>query len=562
MASLPTQRPERSSPNRREISDNSSQQSRRPSNEFPSTTSIDSETVLLEGPNPEFNPSSVAQENKIDSTQHALSISTNDEEPRRCWICFSDETEDQSPRTWRTPCPCALTAHESCLLDWIADIESPATSQTTARPTQIKCPQCKSEIFLARPRDRLVEFASNLEMAYSKTLLPLTLSSIGYTVLLAFSHHGAHTIRTVFGDRDAALILRPISQNPANWNWIEQEAVARFPDIFRPLLREWRGIRVELGLPFIPLALILSRTRYGDFALPFLTVAFFATHPVASQTITPGYWPPSAALSLVMLPYFRGLYNELMERAWGERERGWLMEVKPQLGSEGGAGEGDNNGEHNHDNVQEDILIEVDLNIGGGADSDTDSGDESDLEEQAVHVPPALETNANAGDREEDPAAVAEDVAQAFGVAQDGNAAPAAAAAEGQQQQPHQDQQPNQPPQQRQAQHRHDGLDFSFFATAWDLTDTIGGALMFPSIAAVTGEVLKLFLPKSWVRRPINWRSGPTGFLQTKWGRSILGGCLFVVLKDAMRIYCRWRMAVSFRERKIRDYDKKRGVYV
>lgn len=263
-----------------------------------------------------------------------------------------------------------------------------------------------------------------------------------------------------------------------------------------------------------------------------------------------------------MLPYFRHLYNELMERAWGEKEREWLKEVKPQLGSEGSAGEVDNNGERDHDNVQEDILIEVDLNIGGGADSDTESGDESELEEQAVYVPPATETNTNADATGEDPAAVAEDIAQAFEAAQDDNAAPEPAA-EGEQEQPQQDQQPNQPPQEQQPHRQRHDLDFHLLTAAWNATDTMVGALMFPSIAAVTGEVLKLLLPKSWVVRPNSWRGGPpTGFLQTKWGRSILGGCLFVVLKDAVRIYCRWRMAVSFRERKIRDFDKGTGVYV
>jgi len=51
----------------------------------------------------------------------------------------------------------------------------------------------------------------------------------------------------------------------------------------------------------------------------------------------------------------------------------------------------------------------------------------------------------------------------------------------------------------------------------------------------------------------------PTGLLQTRWGRSVVGGCLFVVIKDMVRVYCRWRMAVSFRERKVLDYDRKRG---
>lgn len=554
MASLPPQRPQRSSPNRQETSDESNQQLRRNSHEFPSTTSVDSETVLLDGSasdeSADFDaPIEAAAPPEQDASPQRPATSQDDSnEPRRCWICFSDETEDQSPKTWRTPCSCALTAHESCLLDWIADIESPNSNQSTAQNAEIKCPQCKSDIYLARPRDRIVELMANLEAAYNNMLLPTVGGSLGYTFLLAASHHGAHAIRTVFGDRDANIILRP--QDSADWNWIEQQAAERFPDVFRPLLREWRGIRVEIGLPMIPLALILSRTKHGDFALPFLTVLFFATHPIATQTIRPGYWPPSAALTFVMLPYFRSMYNEAMERLWGEKERAWVKEVRPRLGSgEETDGDQQHHHEHNHDHndggIDDVVELELDLRMEQDNDSDEEDQDRAD-------DPPAP---ANA-DADQPAPAPAEDVAQAFDAANNDpeqQQPQPDQAQEGQQDQGQQNQQ-NQPPQRHNFERSFDILKY-----AYSTADTMFGALWFPSLAALSGEFLKLCLPRSWITSP---RREPTGLLQTKWGRSIVAGCMFVVLKDAMRIYCRWRMAVSYRERRVKDYDKVSGTYV
>ncbi len=46
------------------------------------------------------------------------------------------------------------------------------------------------------------------------------------------------------------------------------------------------------------------------------------------------------------------------------------------------------------------------------------------------------------------------------------------------------------------------------------------------------------------------------GLLQQKWGRSVVGGCLFVVLKDAITLYCKWRRAKNQGKRKVLDYVK------
>lgn len=90
------------------------------------------------------------------------------------------------------------------------------------------------------------------------------------------------------------------------------------------------------------------------------------------------------------------------------------------------------------------------------------------------------------------------------------------------------------------------------------LASTVIGALLFPGISSFMGDVLKHVLPSRIVSRssatPGNFASG---LLQEKWGRSIVGGCLFVVLKDALVLYCKWRKAKNVGKRHILDY---RGV--
>jgi hypothetical protein len=90
------------------------------------------------------------------------------------------------------------------------------------------------------------------------------------------------------------------------------------------------------------------------------------------------------------------------------------------------------------------------------------------------------------------------------------------------------------------------------------LATSIMGALFLPSISSVMGEVLKVTLPKDWVTKK-SLRLGATGLLQEKWGRSIIGGCLFVVLKDALLLYCKWKKARDFGKKRILDYAGRSG---
>lgn len=83
------------------------------------------------------------------------------------------------------------------------------------------------------------------------------------------------------------------------------------------------------------------------------------------------------------------------------------------------------------------------------------------------------------------------------------------------------------------------------------------GALMMPMISGLSGMALEVALPKSWVSRPASGR--PTGILQERWGRSLVGGCLFVVLKDAFHLYVKYRRAITRPCRRVANNSDERN---
>jgi hypothetical protein len=69
------------------------------------------------------------------------------------------------------------------------------------------------------------------------------------------------------------------------------------------------------------------------------------------------------------------------------------------------------------------------------------------------------------------------------------------------------------------------------------------------------GELIRATLPKARVTR--GWRR-PAGLLQEQWGRSLVGGCLFVVLKDAIALYTKYRRVQVKANRRVRNVERRR----
>ncbi|KAH7401665.1 hypothetical protein BKA66DRAFT_451186 [Pyrenochaeta sp. MPI-SDFR-AT-0127] len=549
MASLPPQRPasqRRASPPTE--SSSAQQETTTRTNSF-SAQSVDSQTLLLNSP-----PRQSAKPAVEAQAAPAQRQSTQeDEEPRKCWICFNDETEDdETTSEWRSPCACSLVAHEKCLLDWIADMEAPSSRRRAGtRAGKILCPQCKSEIVIQRPKSFVVEGVRTIERLTGTLLLPGFALVTGTALYSTLTLAGTHTIYQIFGTEDALQILGPLYETP------NPRVASLAMRTFEHLRQHWR---LDLGLPLIPTVLVASRTTFADSFLPFLPLIFFVSSGQPGDEMLQLQWPPSAAFTFAALPYLRGFYNAYYDRVWLPREQKWLKEIQPRAG-EDTAAEAQIHVDDDHvhgDEGAEDIVDGVEIEVDFDIFADWNNGGEADNHDGHENPPvpiargPARPLDAPPLDDDAIPELVnVNDIAH--------DAAPA----------PNIPAQPAAPRRQRVRRER----NIAFSTTS--LADTILGALIFPSLAAAMGELLRHTLPASWVTPPAgspatSWLGGwvntggkvggvnkPTGFLQTRWGRSILGGCLFVGLKDAVLLYVRWKMAQNHRRRKIMDYIPK-----
>ncbi|KAL1610240.1 hypothetical protein SLS60_001905 [Paraconiothyrium brasiliense] len=506
-----------------------------------SAASVDSQTLLLNFPPTESVKSAEAAQQNISAQTEAQPVEDN--EPRRCWICFNDETEDdETTSEWRSPCPCVLVAHEKCLLDWVADMEAPSSRRRAGRTAgKILCPQCKSEIRLERPQSLAVETVRTVERLTKLMVLPGIFFVVGTATYTTLRWIGTDTVYKIFGIGDARRILQPLYTQP------DPSTNSVTMHMLNHLRNNWQ---LDLGLPAIPAILILSRTRIADSFLPFLPLVFFASGGgVQHDSLLQFTWPPSAAFTVAALPYMRSIYNSYYDRFWLRHERRWLKEVQPradaedEIDADGQGGEDDaeamlnviaeeDGGNEDGDDVVE-LEVDVDLLFDwhGGGPADNNNAPEN---------PPVPIARGPAAPPLEAPP-VDDDAPEAVEANQEDDAAPA----------PNVPHQPAQPRRQRVRRERNIG-----FATA-SIADSILGALIFPTLAAAMGEALKITLPKSWVTPPTSGK--PTGFLQNKWARSIVGGCLFVGLKDAVLLYVRWKMAQTHRQRRVVDYDGSKG---
>jgi hypothetical protein len=102
-----------------------------------------------------------------------------------------------------------------------------------------------------------------------------------------------------------------------------------------------------------------------------------------------------------------------------------------------------------------------------------------------------------------------------------------------------------------------------------DIANNAATSLLLPTISFCMGELLRLTLPKGWVSSPTSSRNSyyrratttaPTGLLQKQWGRSLVGGCLFIVLKDMFLLYAKYRKVEVKKKRRVRNVKRRRPV--
>lgn len=434
----------------------------------------------MDSERPESGPDSLPAEQSPSNPRNPVESNTDTRPPtlsrtstfgKKCWICMSDASEDDpnNPPIWRSPCKCSLTAHESCLLDWVADLEHPKNNSKRKKP-QIQCPQCRSELRISRPKSYVVDGYRTVDRALGRMVLPgLGVAALG-TFYAGAWIHGFQSVYVVFGPEDAAQIFDRASRKPG---WLFAYAL-------------------------IPINLIFARTHYAEFILPGGTLFLLSTQLSDKFELDMTIWPPRPSTVFACLPAVKTMYNWCYHKAFCDLNKKWLEEVRPRHGQP----------------------------------AEETQADEADAE-QAQEIPGAGEQGPQ--DMEEgelEPGVVLE-----VQLGQDIDDQP-----EG---------------------HVHQILgergDQWIDGTS-SIMQTIMGALAFPAVAAGMGQLLSYALPSSWLSNA-NYMNGRPGLLRTKWGRSVVGGCLFVVLKDALILYCRWKLAQTHRLRRIMNYDKKTQRY-
>lgn len=272
-------------------------------------------------------------------------------------------------------------------------------------------------------------------------------------------------------------------------------------------------------------------------------------------------WPPSPGLTLASLPFCRICYTEAYKYFFSDLEKKWNQAVQrqPREGetAEEVAAQAAAAREEQHE-------LELGIEVMPADDEDTDEEDEEDEEQRGElqaeflnRIQQRLDQQAN-----ENPAILVEELdrldAQLNARQQEviaalqnnldqgrpelhvvGEPAPA-------------------------AERRANALEGRLNLATDGLGTTVFGALFFPAISWCMGSLLKLTFPKTWVSQPYvirNWSSEKLswskGFLQTRFGRSIAGGCLFIVLKDAAVLYYKWKRAKDVGKRRILNYKER-----
>jgi hypothetical protein len=220
------------------------------------------------------------------------------EELYRCWICQQDSSEDAPGALWRRPCPCSLTAHDECLLEWITAEEAPRPGDL-ATTRRIVCPQCHAEIQIERPRDYLVLAVDSVRQVSRALILPAALSSLVACFYSGFLIYGINTLGLIMGREEAYRImalpgtrdLRALHLMPQENNSRTLQRASQFlrrlsmsVDPFFPSMDWMPHWKLFVGLPLIAPSLVLSRTRLAE---PYLTLVPLTVRQAINLWIQP-----------------------------------------------------------------------------------------------------------------------------------------------------------------------------------------------------------------------------------------------------------------------------------
>ncbi|CAO3635550.1 unnamed protein product [Mucor hiemalis] len=192
---------------------------------------------------------------------------------------FTEEEEDQlnSNMTSRT----GSTANMTSLYE--SSSQRPVVTTSSSADSNKRCWICFGEDTDSEETHSLPLLLMGMMDSLVHTAAPyITVLGLGCSMLITSTTFGAYTVLTMFGTKEGERLIG----NPAFWTW-----------------RTW------LGLPAIPVALIASRLKWADNALPAAALLLLRLTGIKYPLqIT---WPPSPAVMFGLLPWVRLLYNNI-----------------------------------------------------------------------------------------------------------------------------------------------------------------------------------------------------------------------------------------------------------
>lgn len=173
-----------------------------------SSSSQDPQTTFQQHLSPPNSEQSLSTFSKPSSSSSHNPPETAQDERMTCWICFQDNTEDTpNSSPWCSPCPCALRAHEGCLIKW-------ATNPQTLKQAfgKLQCPQCKEPIHFVTPRLPLVGIYETLaKLGFSAQIAGYYLLKVYRLYATLFMYNNMGIVPLLENPENAPIPLLPLS---------------------------------------------------------------------------------------------------------------------------------------------------------------------------------------------------------------------------------------------------------------------------------------------------------------------------------------------------------------
>ncbi|KAJ8100507.1 hypothetical protein POJ06DRAFT_105874 [Lipomyces tetrasporus] len=376
---------------------------------------------------------------------------------RTCWICLGTSNDPPPGGTapnWRHPCKCNLTAHESCLLDWI-----------TASKDELPCPQCGTMIRVVQSRSLSLRLRRVLESLATRTansaFIVTILAGATSATYTALYVHGMVSVFCVCSLEDSLRVMGWSRESGSLEEVIYSKLLAyedrkiTFANAVQGILSGWWFHRPSL-VAAIPIMLVMSRRN----SVPTNAVVNTALALSLRRKVGPGL--NIADTIIYAFPVLRILHGALYRRYIIPQRLKWEREAQ----------------------TTSTALMEpepVD-------DVHPHPVEDADGPEQ-VQVDGEVQPNL---------------VVELNGNLRRGN--------------------------------------LGVIVNNQNITSSVIGALVYPALSGLMGDLLAKVFPKLSKR------------IQDRLVRSLIGGCLVLLLKDVFETYCSYVLSKQAKTRRIQDY--------